>query len=57
MPELLGAQLQGRPGDPRVRQPDMPEGAAADMLRCLDPRPERRFESASQFLDAWRRHE
>jgi serine/threonine-protein kinase len=49
MPTLLGAMLRGTPEDPRKAQPDVPEAAAAAMLRALRPSPADRFASAREF--------
>jgi serine/threonine protein kinase len=49
MPELLGAMLRGEPVDPRGRQASLGGGAAAALLRALNPSPEDRFESAKAF--------
>lgn len=52
MPELLGRMLAGAPADPRVAAPDLPEAAAAAILRALRPKPEERFATAKEFATA-----
>jgi serine/threonine protein kinase len=49
MPALLGAMLRVTPADPRDRNPEVPEAAAAAMLRALRPDPEARFATAREF--------
>jgi serine/threonine-protein kinase len=49
MPALLGAMLRGRPADPRVAQPTLPEAAAAAILKALSPAPEDRCQTAKAF--------
>ena len=52
MPELLGRMLAGSPADPRIVAPDVPERAAAAMLRALVPSPAQRFASVRELADA-----
>jgi serine/threonine protein kinase len=52
MPALLGAMLRGRPSDPRVIQPTLPEAAAAAILKALAPVPADRFEDVKAFAAA-----
>jgi serine/threonine protein kinase len=52
MPVLLGAMLHGRPQDPRVLQPTLPERAAAAILKALNPVPADRFETVRDFAAA-----
>jgi serine/threonine protein kinase len=49
MPELLGNVLRGEPADPTLRQPTLPKGSAAAILRALRPAPDRRFGTAEEF--------
>ncbi|HXW05995.1 MAG TPA: serine/threonine-protein kinase [Vicinamibacterales bacterium] len=49
MPALLGAMLRGDVIDPRERQADVPDAAAAALLRALRPLPEERFDTAREF--------
>jgi serine/threonine protein kinase len=52
MPALLGAMLRGRPEDPRLRQPTLPERVAAAILKALNPVPADRFETVREFAAA-----
>jgi serine/threonine protein kinase len=52
MPELLGAMLRGSVQDPRAHASDLPEAAAAAILKALRPLPEERFPSAKEFARA-----
>jgi serine/threonine protein kinase len=52
MPELLGAMLRGSVQDPRAHASDLPETAAAAILKALRPLPEERFPSAKEFARA-----
>ena len=52
MPALLGAMLRGRPDDPRLGQPTLPERAAAAILKALNPVPADRFETVRDFAAA-----
>jgi serine/threonine protein kinase len=52
MPELLGSMLRGAVADPRQNQSDLPETAAAAILKGLRPQPEERFASAKEFARA-----
>jgi hypothetical protein len=49
MPALLGAMLRGRIGDPRERQPTLPEQVAAAIRAALSPAPEDRPQTAREF--------
>src|SRR5215471_8564427 len=49
MPALLGAMLQGRPADPRTLQPSLPDGAAAAILKALEPQPWGRFQTVKDL--------
>jgi serine/threonine protein kinase len=50
LPELLGKMLAGAVRDPRELQPSLPEAAATAMLKALSNAPEKRFNSAREFL-------
>jgi serine/threonine protein kinase len=52
MPALLGAMLRGKPKNPRVLQPSLPESVAAAILKALSPAPEDRFLTAKEFAAA-----
>lgn len=52
MPELLGRMLAGIVADPRHRAPDLPEPAAAAILRAVRPAPSDRFASVREFSAA-----
>jgi serine/threonine protein kinase len=52
MPALLGAMLGGRPADPQVLQPSLPDDAADALLRALRPAPDDRFQSVDEFAAA-----
>jgi len=52
MPALLGSMLRGKPADPSARQPTLPAGAAAAILKALSPSPEDRFSTAREFATA-----
>jgi serine/threonine-protein kinase len=52
MPELLGKMLSGNVADPRVAAPELPDGAAAAILRALRPAPADRFADVKQFAAA-----
>ena len=52
MPELLGKMLSGNVADPQVSAPELPEGAAAAILRALRPAPADRFADVKQFAAA-----
>jgi serine/threonine-protein kinase len=49
MPELLGKMLAGAAADPRSIAPDLPEAAAAAILKALRPSPADRFASVREF--------
>jgi serine/threonine-protein kinase len=49
MPALLGAMLRGRPADPRLRQPTLPEPVAAAIAAALAPEPDARPQTARDF--------
>jgi serine/threonine protein kinase len=49
MPALLGAMLRGRPANPENRQPTLPPGVAAAILKALSPEPDDRFSTAREF--------
>ena len=52
MPELLGRMLSGNVADPQVAAPELPDGAAAAILRALRPAPADRFADVKQFAAA-----
>ena len=52
MPELLGKMLSGNVADPQVAAPELPDGAAAAILRALRPAPADRFADVKQFAAA-----
>ena len=52
MPELLGRMLGGMPADPRQFAPDLPEDAAAAILRALHPAPGERVQTVKEFAAA-----
>ncbi len=52
-PALIYQQLSATPDSPRQRRPELPEAAAAAILRALEKEPERRFASASAFAQAF----
>ena len=52
MPELLGRMLSGAVVDPRLAAPELPEAAAAAMLRALRPAPGDRFADVREFATA-----
>jgi serine/threonine protein kinase len=49
--KVLWAQLQDAPPDPREKQPELPEAAAAVILRALAKEPAERQQSAGEFAD------
>jgi serine/threonine-protein kinase len=46
---VLWAQLQDEPPDPREKRPDLPDAAAAVILRALAKEPTERQQSAGEF--------
>ena len=52
MPELLGRMLSGTVADPRIAAPDLPDEAAAAVVRALRPAPAGRFADVKQFAAA-----
>jgi serine/threonine protein kinase len=52
MPELLGRMLAGAVPDPRTAAPELPEPAAAAILRALRPSPAERFADVRVFTEA-----
>jgi serine/threonine-protein kinase len=52
MPELLGRMLAGAVPDPRTTAPELPEPAAAAILRSLRPSPVERFADVRVFTEA-----
>jgi serine/threonine-protein kinase len=52
MPTLLGAMLRGVVDDPTIAQPELPQSAAAALIKALRPSPEDRFATVTQFGDA-----
>jgi serine/threonine protein kinase len=52
MPELLGRMLSGAVADPRTAAPELPEPAAAAILRALRPSPAERFANVRAFMEA-----
>ena len=53
LPELLGKMLTGAARDPRELQPSLPEAAGAAIQKALSSAPDRRFETAREFLAAF----
>jgi serine/threonine-protein kinase len=53
MPELVIAALSGDIDDPRQYAPSLPTEAALCLLRCLAPRPDKRFADAVELENAW----
>jgi hypothetical protein len=47
--EILQMQRSAPPPDPRTLNPEVPEGLAALILRCLSKRPEERFATANEL--------
>ena len=54
LPELLGHMMGGRPRHPSDVNPEVPSGAAACILRCLEREPASRFDTAAAVRRAWR---
>ena len=48
--QLMYQRVKTRPRDPRLVQPDLPPSLRQVMLRCLEPRPEDRYQSALEML-------
>ena len=53
LPELLGKMLTGTVRDPRELQPSLPEPAGTSIQKALSSAPEKRFDSAREFLAAF----
>jgi serine/threonine-protein kinase len=53
MPELITAALSADIDDPRQHAPSLPVEAALCVLRCLAPRPDKRFFDAIELEHAW----
>ena len=52
-PELVTAALSGAIDDPRQYAPSLPTEAALCLLRCLTPRPDKRFSDVMELENAW----
>jgi serine/threonine-protein kinase len=52
--QLVAAALSGKVADPRKYAPTLPPEAALCLLRCLMPRPDKRFSDCIELEDAWR---
>ncbi|MBX3268647.1 MAG: serine/threonine protein kinase [Sandaracinaceae bacterium] len=51
--EIVVKHVTEAPPDPRTFRPELPEALAALVLRCLAKKPEDRFQSAAELLEAW----
>jgi len=54
LPELLGSMMSGSPRHPGEVNAEVPAGAAACILRCLEREPASRHDSAVALRRAWR---
>jgi serine/threonine protein kinase len=52
--QLVAAALSGKVADPRKYAPTLPPKAALCLLRCLMPRPDKRFSDCIELENAWR---
>jgi serine/threonine-protein kinase len=53
--QVLFAHLQDQPPDPRQFAPELPMHVTGSVLRCLEKRPEDRFQSVGEFVSAFSR--
>jgi serine/threonine protein kinase len=54
LPQLIEAALSGKVADPRKYAPSLPAEAALCLLRCLTPRPDKRYSDVIELETAWR---
>jgi serine/threonine protein kinase len=54
LPQLIEAALSGKVADPRKHAPSLPDDAALCLLRCLTPRPDKRYSDVIELETAWR---
>jgi serine/threonine protein kinase len=54
LPQLVTTALSGKVADPRKYAPTLPTEAALCLLRCLMPRPDKRFSDVIELENAWR---
>jgi serine/threonine-protein kinase len=53
LPQLVATALSGKVADPRKYAPTLPTEAALCLLRCLMPRPDKRFSDVIELESAW----
>jgi serine/threonine-protein kinase len=53
LPQLLATALSGKVADPRKYAPTLPTEGALCLLRCLMPRPDKRFSDIIELERAW----